>query len=188
MACLRVSGAEPIDGLLKNSPFAQRSAGPEAGAANAMPLELRGVFVDQGETFLSIYDPASHAGRWVGLNEAGNPFTVRSYDAAKGLATIEFQGRELSITLKQAKIVNLPPAAVAGLAPAPGAGALPRPGPTATVPAGTPTEEAARLAAIAEEIGRRRALRAQAVRAQGGPGGSLPTPTPTPGPAVTPPK
>jgi len=139
------------DNLLANSPFGQRPAGADAGAGNG-PLEWRGVFVDQGETFFSLYESSSRIARWVGLNEAGNPFTVRRYDPAKGTATVEYQGRELFLELRQAKVLAL-------AAPATGPNAVPGPGLQPANAAGANSEEAKRLAAIAEEIGRRRALR-----------------------------
>jgi hypothetical protein len=180
---MAVGAAEPsagYDSLLANSPFGQRPAGPDAGASNT-PLEWRGVFVDHGETFFSLYDPSSRAARWVGLNEAGNPFTVRRYDAAKGTATVEYQGRELLLVLRQAKVlVSAPAAPAAGPTAVPGSG----PGPQPANAAGANSEEAKRLAAIAEEIGRRRALRQKPATPvlPGPPAGPLPETPLSPGP------
>jgi len=147
---------DALKGLLSNSPFGSRPTAGEAGAS-ATPLELRGVFVDHGEPFFSLYETSTRTARWVGLNEAGNPFTVRRYDLAQGVVTVEYQGREFPLGLKQAKVVALPPApplAVAATGPGP------IPAPPAAKP-GTPAEEAARMAAIAQEIARRRAMRAR---------------------------
>jgi hypothetical protein len=142
-----------LDGLVKNSPFSGPAA--TAGVASDAPLELRGVLVDAGEYFFSLYDPSSRTSMWVGLKEPGNPFIVQSYDSTKGVATVEYKGRTLDLALKQAKVVAL-------------AGNLPPTGPTTVtltnaVPAPN-SNEATRLAAVAEEIRRRRALRAQAVQ------------------------
>jgi hypothetical protein len=152
--------ASDLDGLLQNSPFGAPPGDARPANAAAEPLELRGVFVDQGETFISVYDNTSHAGRWVGLNEEGSTFVVRSFDPVKGVARVSYQGRELTLALKQAKIV----AAAVPAAPAPAAvPASPGPGQPVVAGATPSTEEAVRLAAIAEEIRRRRALRQQAL-------------------------
>lgn len=139
-----------LDGLLRNSPF---DAAP-AVAANGAALELRGVLVDGGEYFFSLYDPSTRASMWVGLNETGNPFTVQSYDTAKGLAQVAYKGRTLSLALKQAKVVAL---AANPVANAPAAA----PSAPVNVSSAANQNEAARLTAIVEEIRRRRALRAQ---------------------------
>lgn len=157
--------AGSLDGLLKNSPFGGRGLDP---AAATSALELHGVFVDQGEVFFSLYETSSRSARWVGLNETGNPFTVRSYDATKAEVKVLYQGHEISLGLKQAKVVALvaPP-------PVPAAGPVPAPAVAVVSGTGTPNDEAIRLAAIAQEISRRRALRQQAMP---------PRPTPTPAP------
>lgn len=149
--------AEPadLDGLARNSPFSGPPA-PAAGNSADAPLEFRGVLVDQGETFFSLYDPSSRTSMWVGLREPGNPFTVQSYDAAKGLVQVEYRSRTLSLALKQAKVVALVSNPAAG---------GPATGTPATVAPSANSTEATRLAAVAEEIRRRRALRAQANQA-----------------------
>jgi hypothetical protein len=159
-----------LDSLINSSPFGQVANAPAAVQAN--PLELRGVFVDKGETYFSLYEVSSRISRWVTVNETGNPFVVKGYDQTKGIARIEYQGREISLGLKQAKVV-----AMAAPTPAPN-----QPGPAPGQPVASPAnpgaqpDEAARLAAIAEEIRRRRALRQQSVT-------SLPTATPPPAPS-----
>ncbi len=149
--------------LLRGSPFGQKVSANTASAAAATPVELRGMVMDHGEALFSVYESTTRVSRWVGLNEAGNPFTVRSYDSAKGEAKIEYQGRELSLAFKQAKVVALPPPP---LPPGPTAGPVPAPamgnGPQPVMAAGgIPSDEAVRLAQVAEEIRRRRALRQQ---------------------------
>jgi hypothetical protein len=166
----------PLDSLLRNSPFTPPAAA-QNGPAVETALEFRGVLVDRGEHFFSIYDPSARSGMWVGLNEAGNPFTVQSYDAEKTTAAVQFRGRVLNLALKQAKVTSLP--AQAGPVPLPTNG----PGPQPTVNASPQGDEAARLAAVAEEIRRRRALRAQSSM-------NLPSQPPTPAqrPAPAPPR
>ncbi|MFZ5497225.1 MAG: hypothetical protein ACOZE5_18035 [Verrucomicrobiota bacterium] len=173
-----------MDTLVKNSPFGNApspNAGSAAGADS--PLEFRGVFFDAGETFFSLYDVATKHALWVGLKEPGNPFVVQAYDEAKGAIVVEYQGRTLTVSLKQAKVVTLPPSVVAPAVPvapgAPGNGA-----PQPVVSAGTPPNEAARLAQIAEEIRRRRAIRAQALQqTAAGQSPTVPQPTPANPPA-----
>jgi hypothetical protein len=167
--------AQALDTLVKNSPFGSATAaGTPASPGGA--LEFRGMFVDGGETFFSLYDAATRTSLWVGLKEAGNPFVVKSYDETKGTVSVDYQGQVHTITLKQAKIV--------ALAPPPS----PLPTQAATSPGAPPAvnaspDEAARLAQIAEEIRRRRAIRAQA----GAPRSPVPPPSvPSPATAVTP--
>jgi hypothetical protein len=161
-----------LESLLRNSPFSgPTSAAP--GARPDLPLEFRGMMVDRGEQFFSLYDTVSHASLWVGLNEPGNPFKVQNYDSAKATVTVDFQGRILTLPIKQAKIAAMAPGAPTPAA-APG---VQTPGgpPLPNLNAANATEEAARLSAVAEEIRRRRALRQQQVSAN-----SPMTPAPTP--------
>jgi hypothetical protein len=154
--------AANYDSLLKNSPFAAGASGPGAQASPvANPLELRGVFVDQGQPYFSLYEVATRTSRWVGMSEPGNPFTVKSYDVAKAEVKVEYQGREIVLGLKQAKVVAMavPPPVPVAVGPA---GAGPASVPTNVQPA--QGDEATRLAQIAEEIRRRRALRQQAAQ------------------------
>lgn len=148
------AAAQDLSGLLQRSPFGSTATGQTVAAEG--PLEFRSVMVDQGEMFFSIYQPANQTGLWVALNEAGNPFTVRSYDDKTETVTVEFQGRTMALALKQAKIhafVQKNPVMPQGGAPAPGA-------PPSAAPANA-ADEAGRLARVAEEVRRRRALRQQ---------------------------
>jgi len=160
--------AADIQNLLQTSPFAP-AAGVTASGQNAASLEFRGVFADQGEYFFSLYDTATRRGVWVGLNEPGNPFLVRSYDPANESLTAEYQGRTLQLTLKMAKILV---SAAPPLPPVPNASgaATVQPAPP---PAGTPEAQ------IVEEIRRRRALRQQSAAGSASPAQPVPgTPTP----------
>ena len=150
-----------LDSLAKNSPFGTRAA--DGAAAQPEALELRGVIVDGGETLFSVYDPSTRSSRWVTAGEAGGSFTVRSYDKDKTEAKVQYQGREIALKLKQATLIALaapPPPVPGNNNPVP----LNQPGtnPQAIIPASN--DEATRLAAIAQEISRRRALRQQALQ------------------------
>ncbi|MBI3885001.1 MAG: hypothetical protein HY302_04650 [Opitutae bacterium] len=150
------TSAQDLNTLLQRSPFGSANAPGQANPAEG-PLEFRSVLFDQGEYFFSIYQPATRTSLWVGLNEPGNPFTVQSYDEKTETVKVDFQGRALSLPLKQAKIqafVQKLPTAPQTLPPQPG-------GPPSAAPASA-ADEAARLARVAEEIRRRRALRQQA--------------------------
>ncbi len=160
-ALLRAQPAAPsLQSLVSNSPFGTAAAaGPNTGMPTG-PLEFRGTFVDNGERFFSLLDPATRRSEWVGLNEAGRPFTVKSYDAERETIVVEYQGRSLDLKLHAARISALPPVAAAPV-PMP---ANANPGRPEAIPAPS-TTEAQRLAQVAEEIRRRRALRQQAQQA-----------------------
>lgn len=142
--------ADPLAELVKNSPFGAPPAA-SAPAAENQPLEFRGVFADGGEYFFSIYDPAERRSHWVGLAEPGLPFRIRAYDPGTQAVVAEYQGRQLTLALKKAPVAAAP--ATLAAAPAP-----PSVQPVLAATA-SPPEEAARLAAIAAEIRRRRELR-----------------------------
>ncbi|MBA4137917.1 MAG: hypothetical protein C0518_11415 [Opitutus sp.] len=149
-----------LQNLIANSPFGSANQASGAPTANT-PLEFRGTFVDNGERFFSILDTASRRAEWVSLNESGRPFLVKNYDPEKESITLEFQGRAMDLKLHSARVTAMPmpqPAMVnnSGAPQVGGGGAQVRPGPQPT------TTEAQRLAQVAEEIRRRRALRQQA--------------------------
>lgn len=184
---LRAQPAAPsLQSLISNSPFGTAAtSGPNAGMPTG-PLEFRGTFVDNGERFFSLLDPATRRSEWVGLNEAGRPFTVKNYDAERETIVVEYQGRSLDLKLHAARISVLPPVAAAPTTMPAGANA-PRP---EVMPAPS-TTEAQRLAQVAEEIRRRRALRQQAQQAaasgQVTPGNPFP-PNNAPPPNTPPPR
>ncbi len=157
VASLAVAPALAVDlqRLVANSPFAP--AGTPGQSGSALPLEFRGVFMDQGEYFFSLFNPATKASVWVGLNEAGQEFTVRSYDDGAQTIVADFKGRSLTLSLSKAPTVAaapavpVPPTVVGAVAPTPAAAAA------------SSSAEAKRLADLAAEIRRRRALRQQTV-------------------------
>jgi hypothetical protein len=158
----------PLDSLVKNSPFGTAAA-PGAGAESSQ-LEFRGMFTDQGEQFFSFFDPASRTSQWVGLKETGTPYTVQGYDSATQTVKVLFRNQTFNLTLKRAQVVvqPLPPPTTFPVT-SPPVVAAGQPSPAVNPPSG---DEAARLAQVAEEIRRRRALRAQ--------GGAAPMPQPQP--------
>jgi hypothetical protein len=144
-------------------------------------LELRGIMASGDRTMFSIYDSTRHTSYWTRLNDTGHDFVVRSYDAARDVVTVDYQGRSLTLALKTAKVASAPVNQ-----PQPGPPMLqpqaPQPigGPVVLNP--TPADEQRRLEAIAAEVNRRRMVRQQALQAnrQGGN-------APAPGPQQTPP-
>lgn len=162
-----------FDSLIRNSPFGQPApaSGPQTGNG-AAPLEFRGVFVDRGEYFFSLHETANRASQWVGLNEASQPYVVESYDQAKGSIQVKYRDQTMTLTLKLAQIIVQ---AVPSSAP-----------PPAVLPSGSalanqaPGDVAGRLAQVAEEIRRRRALRAPGLVPQQNAPGNPPRPGPLP--------
>jgi hypothetical protein len=184
LAALTAPAAEPakgpLDSLVKNSPFgsatAVRNPGPESSQ-----LEFRGMFVDQGEQFFSFHESATNTSQWVGLKETGTPYTVQSYDSETNTVKVLYRNQPFTLSLKRAQvIVQAPPPPPTQFPvtspPTPG----PQPGPA--VGAATPADEAARLAQVAEEIRRRRALRAQGGPQPQPPPANSPVPSPQPMP------
>jgi hypothetical protein len=147
------TAAPGLPSLVANSPFGSTAvSGPTAAAA---PLEFRGTFLDGGERFFSVLDSSTRRAEWVGLNEPGRAFTVKAYNAEQESITVEFQGRPLELRLHSARIAAAPAAPAVAAVPAVGP-------PPQALPS---TGEAQRLAQVAEEIRRRRALRQQAQQA-----------------------
>lgn len=112
----------------------------------------------------SIYDSAKRMSTWLGLDDVGREFVVRSYDEARDTVTVDYQGRTLTLALKTAKVASAPAMAqpAANFVPPPPA---PQPigGPVVLNP--TPADEQRRLEAIAAEVNRRRMIRQQALQA-----------------------
>ncbi|MFT3783228.1 MAG: hypothetical protein QM790_14560 [Nibricoccus sp.] len=151
------------------SPFLPRGAGAGVPTENGL-VELRGIMRVDGDPVFGLYDPVNRKGGWVKLNQAAEfPAMVRSYDGTE-MVTVEYQGRTLTLKMKDAKIE------VASMAPAP----VPqiRPGgpaqPTVSAP---PSDDARRLEAVAAEVARRRQARQAAQQQVSQP------PAPQPAPA-----
>lgn len=176
LAAVAVFAAEPakpaLDSLVKNSPFGS-AASPGAPGMESGALEFRGMIVDNGEPLFSFFETANRQSQWVKLNETGAPYTVQSYDPESQSVKVLYRNQPLTLTLKRAQIIVQ--AAPPMVTPAPGATG---PSPTAVVnPSAPSADEAARLAQVAEEIRRRRALRSQ---------GNAPIPQPQIQPTPTP--
>jgi hypothetical protein len=154
--------------LAPASPFLPANSPAAAGAAAVNAIELRGVMPTPNGYAYCIYDTAKKKSVWVGLNETGHDFVVRSSDTGSDSVKVDYQGHSMSLTLKVAKVAsagaaNAEPPVARGVPNAPGAPNL------------NPCDEQRRLDAVAQEVRRRRQEREKAAQAaQGGP----PTPAP----------
>ena len=83
---------------------------------------------------------------------------MQNYDSNTAQLQVQYQGKTLILPLKQAKVGTM-------VATAPANNQLPAGNNQPNVSANAPADEARRLAAVAEEIRRRRALRQQAIQA-----------------------
>lgn len=148
---------EKVNGLLSNSPFGAPKT--VAGAASGTePFEFRAVLEENGNKFFSIYDTATRRSNWVEFNDPVNGFSVKTYDSAKEVVMIEYQGKVMTLAIKRApavpQAIQQPPQ-VSGQNVAAG-GPVPLPGQV-----GPTTVDQQRIQQIQEEIRRRRALRNQ---------------------------
>jgi hypothetical protein len=107
-----------------------------------------------GSAAFCIYDTAKKKDFWVGLNETGHDFVVKSADAASDSVSVQYQGRTMKLTLRTAKVAS------AGAAAAPIMG--PQGGPQVALNP-SPADEQRRLDAVAQEVRRRKQEREKAV-------------------------
>lgn len=178
--------AADLGGLATNSPFAP-VASAQAAANTAQPLEYRGFYVQEsGKPRFNLYDPATQKSTWVEQDETGQPITIRSYDASNDTVVVDWKGKNLSLTLKKAKVqlaAAKPPDTIQqaqGAAGQVGPGqAQPADGnfPAVRGPDGRPDPQ--RMQAVLDEIRRRRSM-----RMQGAPGGGGPVPQQQQGQAI----
>lgn len=161
--------------LAPASPFLPPNvAGAAGGAAGpAGPIELRGVMSTPDGYAFCIYDTAKKKDVWVGMNENGHDFVVRSSDPGSDSVKVDYQGRTLRLTLKAPKVASAGPAIAApavvqrDLAPGP--------------PNQNPGDEQRRLDAVAQEVRRRRQEREKAAQdAQNGQVAPAPASVPAP--------
>ena len=86
-ALLGVGGAAhalELDGLVKNSPFGQAAERTVIGEAKPGTLEFRGLYVDKGVTYFSVYNSITKQSAWIAEGEvpANLPVTIVGFDAA----------------------------------------------------------------------------------------------------------
>ncbi len=107
------AGAVDLDALVKHSPFGE----PKTATVTEKPsnLEFRGMYVDHGVTYFSIYNTTTKLSSWVAQGEAPAglvPVSVKSYDADTDSIILENAGQPVKLSLRQSVI---------GVAPAVGA-------------------------------------------------------------------
>ncbi|MDF9827708.1 hypothetical protein M2103_001058 [Ereboglobus sp. PH5-5] len=156
-------------GVSTDSPFVPRGSAAAGKLANNTPIELRAIVSDENGPRFAIYDPAKKEGIWVSVDEPGQSFVVRSYDAATNRINVDYQGRTQTIALVEPKFG--PGKSIAVSAPAPAgvarAGAAqPVQGRASRANSSgqqntqqRSADEAKRLEAIRAEVARRRAQR-----------------------------
>lgn len=144
--------------LASSSPFLPANAAAAGAAAGPVgPIELRGVMSTAGGPAFCIYDTAKKKGVWVGLNETGHDFLVKSADSSADSVSVQYQGRTLTLTLRTAKVASAGPASMPVVVPPGGPG-----GPQVALNP-SPADEQRRLDAVAQEVRRRKQEREKAV-------------------------
>jgi len=117
-----------------------------------------------------IYDTAKKTSVWVGINETGYDFVVKSVNAASDSATVFYQGRSMQLDLRTAKVASA------------GSGQSGTPGNPVVAPNSpqlpSVADEQKRLDAVAAEVRRRRLEREKAFQNPGAPPPSAPQPAP----------
>lgn len=146
------------------SPFMPEGSGNNTAAPTEnTPIEYRGVVSTKSGKMYALYDPAKHQSVWVRLNEPGSDFVVRSADDANDTITVDYQGRRMTLGMKQAKVETMV-ASAPPIAPSNPNG-FRAPGVNVSSPINA-AEEQRRLEAVAAEVRRRRMMRAQAAGQQ----------------------
>jgi hypothetical protein len=99
-------GEVDLQGLVKNSPFGESKAPGEKSGS----LEFRGVYVDQGVTYFSIYSPATKSSTWIAQGEPSNGplnLAVKSYDESANTVIVENNGQAVKMKLHESHILKL---------------------------------------------------------------------------------
>ncbi len=167
------------------TPFTPPQAIQQAAAPSApTQLEFR-AFMDAGDgPQFRIVEPAKKTGVWLKVGEKGSEMdvVVKKFDGDRKL-DVEFQGRALTLTLREGKVISggnaaqMMPAMPAMPAPPPPTNVAPAVTQSVVVNP-TPADEQKRLEAVAAEVARRRALREQASN-------TVQNAPPPPGPSAT---
>jgi uncharacterized membrane protein YgcG len=100
--------AMDFDGLVKNSPFGQSSGGFN-GMGNTKPgiLEFRGMYVEGGVTYYSVYNNQTKQSSWVAPGKAPSgpvAVTVKEYDPVNEVLVIENAGQPVKLPLRQVTV------------------------------------------------------------------------------------
>ena len=98
--------ASDLEGLVKNSPFggAPAKAGEEARPGN---LEFRGMYVERGVPYYSIYNATTKQSVWIKQGETADgpmPFVVKAYDPETETIILDAAGQPAKAKLHSANI------------------------------------------------------------------------------------
>lgn len=171
---LLVTGAGATGTITTDSPFLPAgNARGEAATTSPTGVEFCGIMQRDDGLYFGFYESTSGKARWLRQGHDQDGWVVRSYEAGSREITLEIQGQAQVLALKQPRLE--------GGSASPVMAALP-PGVVAPVAAPSAADEAARLKSVADEIKRRRALRAAALNGQGGASAQPPAPPPGPPP------
>ena len=100
-------GAIDLANLAENSPFGAGVTSSGTPTENS-GLELRGMYVDQGKTYFSIYNAATKQSTWVlqggAPSKATEGLSVKSFDSVNSVATVDAGGKSVQVSLKQASV------------------------------------------------------------------------------------
>jgi hypothetical protein len=113
--------AVELDGLVKNSPFGQATERTAIGEAKPGTLEFRGLYVDKGVTYFSVYNSITKQSAWIAEGEvpANLPVTIVGFDAAAETLIVENAGQPVKLPLRTPVISATPASPVAAPPPAP---------------------------------------------------------------------
>jgi hypothetical protein len=157
LAAMGLPGALRGD-LAPASPFLPpNTAAAGAAAGPSSPIELRGLMPTPNGLAFCIFDTAKKKSVWIGMNETGHDFVVRSANPESDSISVDYQGKSMKLTLKTAKVDSAGAANAGAPAPIPGV-----PNRVALNP--NPADEQKRLDAVAQEVRRRRQEREKAAQ------------------------
>lgn len=163
LAAIAAGPAAARADLAQASPFLPANVADSAAKGAAGPVELRGVMSTTQGTEYCIYDTVRKTSAWVGLNESGNGYVVKSADPGGDSVTVDFQGRTMRLVLRTAKVASAGSAVPmqAGMAGNPSAVTQ------SVVLNPSAADEQRRLNAVAAEVRRRQQERLKAAQAAG---------------------
>jgi len=111
--------AVELEGLVKNSPFGQAAERTVIGEAKPGTLEFRGLYVDKGVTYFSVYNSITKQSAWIAEGEvpANLPVTIVGFDPAAETLIVENAGQPVKLPLRTPVISATPAAPVAAPVP-----------------------------------------------------------------------
>lgn len=188
LTAVRSSGAD-LQSLLSKPPFESAPTGPATPAGPSGPIEFRGMMREGQKWSFCVYNVQAKTSTWVGLQESGQSYFVKSYDSAKETIQVEYSQSTYTLPLRvattpttnvpvQSLAANpVPPRPGASIGPVPVTTGAPGTGPTvineanAADPNGV--RDMRRMEQLAREAARLRAERARNLNSNPGP---VPTP------------